>query len=254
VKILALSLLATAVSCTPAPAAAPHHVTWSYAGATAPEHWGELDPSFALCSHGTQQSPVDLPHIPASATAPAVTTHWDPLPLTIVNNGHTVQVTDSAPSSLVLDGVTYSLVQLHFHSPSEHTLEGRAFDAEVHLVHKAPDGRLAVIGVFLQSGDGAALHTIMEAIPMEPGNPMTVPGKTVDIAQLVPPSTRFLSYDGSLTTPPCTEGVRWLVAVPDPAPIGVSAPDLAKLRLALHAPAHRPTQAQGSRKVDLRGP
>ena len=251
------TLLASCGSSPPlAPAASSHRAAWTYAGATGPEHWSDLDPSFSACSRGSRQSPIDLPPPPGSSTAPAVASpHWDPVPLSIVNNGHTVQVDDAAPSSLVLDGVTYSLVQFHFHTPAEHTLEGRAFDAEVHLVHRAANGKLAVVALFFQRGaESAALRPLFDAIPMEQGAPISVPGKTLDLGALVPRAPRFLSYDGSLTTPPCTEGVRWLVVLPDPKPLEIAESDLAKLRAAVHAPNNRPQQPRNDRAIDLRAP
>jgi len=175
------------------------------------------------------------------------------VPLSIVNNGHTVEVDDEAPSSLVLDGVTYSLKQFHFHTPSEHTLEGRAFDAEMHLVHRAPDGKLAVIALLFQTGaENATLRPVFDSIPMEAGAHIAAPGKTIDLAALLSHGARFLSYEGSLTTPPCTEGVRWLVLLPDSAPLQLAERDLAKLRAAVHAPSNRPPQPLNGRIVELR--
>jgi carbonic anhydrase len=248
--VLASTLLACA-----APPASPPHVAWSYSGATSPERWGDLDPSFAACSRGTRQSPIDLPLPPATPAKPAITSlHWDPVPLAILNNGHAVQVDDPAPSAVVIDGVTYSLVQFHFHVPSEHTLGGHAFDAELHLVHKTPDGKLAVIALLFQAGaENAVLHPLLDVAPMEAHAQRAVPGKTVDVGALVPRTPRFLSYDGSLTTPPCTEGVRWFVVLPDPAPLELSQGDLATLRSAMHAPNNRPRQATHDRAIDLRG-
>jgi carbonic anhydrase len=239
-----------------APAASGHHAAWTYSGATAPDHWGKLDPAFAVCSRGTKQSPIDLPRTPAAATAPALPApHWAPVPLSIVNNGHTVQVDDVAPSSLIVDGTSYSLAQFHFHTPSEHTIEGRSFDAELHLVHRAPGGELAVIAIFFARGaENPALRPFFDSLPMEMGEPHSVPGKTIDVAALLPRVPRFLSYDGSLTTPPCTEAVRWLVVAPEPAPGELAEADLAKLRAAMHAPNTRPPQAKSGRAVDLRAP
>jgi carbonic anhydrase len=254
----ALSCVVGIVACAspppPAPVPAPHHPVWGYTGATGPEHWAELDASFAMCSHGTRQSPIDLRPRDSVPGSTLVSPHWDPVPLTIGNNGHTVQVDDAAPSSLVVDGVSYSLVQFHFHAPSEHTLEGRAFDAEMHLVHRSPDGKLAVIALFFQKGaENAALRPVFDAIPTEPGPPQGVRGKTIDVAALLPRAARYLSYDGSLTTPPCSEGVRWLLVLPDPA-LELAEPDLAKLRAAVHAPNNRPAQPGNERALQLRGP
>jgi carbonic anhydrase len=241
---------------TSAPAAVPtNQVAWGYDGALAPEHWGDLDPSFAACSAGRAQSPIDLPEtVPLRDAARVAAPRWEPVPLSAVNNGHTVEVEDSAASSLVLDGVTYSLVQLHVHVPSEHTLGGRRFDAEMHLVHRSADGKRAVVALLFRSGaDNAVLRPLFDALPMREGESRSA-GKTLDIAALLGSAPRFLVYDGSLTTPPCTEGVRWLVALPGATPLEISAADLTKLRLAVHADNHRPLQERNGRAVEARGP
>jgi carbonic anhydrase len=248
--ILGASISACGGPPAPAPVASPHHATWSYAGASGPAHWSELDPSFALCAQGTKQSPIDLPHSPVASGMTLGSPHWDPVPLSVVNNGHSIQVDDTAPSALVVDSVPYSLAQFHFHAPAEHTLEGRAFDAEMHLVHRAPDGKLAVIALFFQKGaENAALRPLFDAIPMEPGSPRSIPSKSIDVGVLVSRASRFVTYEGSLTVPPCTEGVRWIVAMPDPAPLEMAEADLAKLRTALHGSTNRPTQPRNARSV-----
>ena len=253
---LTSTMFASACASPPAPAhgAPPHHAAWTYTGATGADHWGELDPSFSLCASGATQSPIHLPRAAESMTASAIAPpHWDPVPLSIVNTGHTVQVDDAAPSSLVLDGVTYALVQFHIHTPAEHSIEGRAFDAELHLVHRAPDGKLAVMALlFVKGAENVTLRALFDAIPIDPGAPRSIPGKTIDVAALVPRAPRFLTYDGSLTTPPCSEGVRWLVVVPDPAPLEIAEADLAKLRAAVHAPTNRPEQPRHDRAIELR--
>ena len=116
-------------------------VLWTYSGDTGSAHWGALDPSFELCSHGTKQPPIDLPPS-APATAAPARPERAPIPLRVTNTGHTIQVNDSAASSFTVDGVAYTLAQFHFHSPAEHTIARRAFDAEMHLVHKSEDGNL----------------------------------------------------------------------------------------------------------------
>ena len=260
---LGLVLVAATVACSSpsAPAAptsapgAPHLSLWSYSGATGPAHWGDLDDSFALCGRGAMQSPIDLPLLRESAR-PFALPHWDPVPLTsILNTGHTVQVDDPAPSSLVLDGVTYSLLQFHFHVPADHTIEGRTFDAELHLVHRSPDGQLLAVALFFDKGaENAVLRPLFDAIPAEAGGRRSVPEATIDLGALLPRAPRFLSYQGSLTAPPCTEGVRWLIAVPDPAPLEIAEADLIKLRAAVHAPTSRPQQPRNGRAVELRAP
>jgi carbonic anhydrase len=246
---LASAFLAIMVASCSRPLEAPRHLSWSYTGATGPEHWGDLAPSFALCAHGTRQSPVDIPHDRiARLTTGMPIVHWDPVPLTVTNTGHSLQVDDSAPSDLALDGVHYSLVQFHIHAPAEHTIEGHSFDAELHLVHRSADGKLAVIALFFKSGgETPSLRPLLDAIPAEAGPPRAFPGKTLDMGALMPSSSSLVMYEGSLTTPPCAEGVRWIVVVPDHAPLEIPEADLARLRAAIHAPTNRPTQPANGR-------
>lgn len=206
------------MGCAHEPAALEAHPTtahaaahWSYEGAGGPEHWAELDPQFAACGVGTHQSPID---IPASAEPHAldVTFAYAPSPLVEVNNGHTVEVDYAPGSSLVMDGTTYDLAQMHFHAPSEHTLAGRSFPMELHLVHKSAGGELSVVGILLGEGEeNPAFREVLSHLPEEPGAQVTDPEIAVDPAVLLPAARTAWRYEGSLTTPPCTEGVHWAV-------------------------------------------
>lgn len=192
----------------PAPADAPH---WSYSGEDGPDHWGSLSPDYAKCSEGQEQSPVDIP-----ASAPVNTTgltfNYKPSNLTILNNGHTVQANYDPGSSITLDGTTYNLVQFHFHAPSEHTIAGQHSPLELHLVHQSAAGNLAVVGVMINSGAAnAAYDPVMNNLPAQEQAATPVAGVTVDAASLLPADRSYYRYNGSLTTPPCSEGVRWHV-------------------------------------------
>ncbi len=240
---------APATSATPAASAkAPH---WSYDGELGPSHWGAIDPSFAACASGASQSPVNLlaASMKVSGKPPAPPS-WAPVPLKIVNNGHTIQVDDTAPSSFVVDGATYALKNFHFHSPSEHTIDGRSYDVEMHFVHKTPDGKIAVVALMFDRGRAnEGLAPLWGAMPSVAGPPVTN-AATIDVQTLLPKAPKYLRYDGSLTVPPCTEGVTWLVVVPDPAaPLELSDAQIAQLRGALHSPTNRPVQPLGARPV-----
>jgi carbonic anhydrase len=200
----------------PAPAAPGHHAHWSYTG-DEPLHWGDLDPAYIACKTGADQSPMELPLLPSRHEAAPPRPTWAPVPLRLTNNGHTVQVDDTAPSSVVVDGTIYKLVQFHFHSPSDHVIDGHHFAVEMHLVHKSDDGKLLAMAIFFESGaENATLAPVWNAIPSSTdGPPVVVPGVTIDIQALLPNAPRYLRYNGSLTVPPCTEGVTWLVVVPD---------------------------------------
>jgi carbonic anhydrase len=192
-------------------ALAQEDVHWSYEGDTGPEHWGSLSPDFATCAKGVEQSPVD---IPANALLnPAdLAFSYQPSAVTIFNNGHTIQVNYDPGSSLTLNGVKYDLVQFHFHTASEHAIGGQHEPMEIHFVHRNAQGGLAVVGVLLKSGgENATYAPIFQNLPPQASQPAPVAGATVDANQLLPAQRTFWRYNGSLTTPPCTEGVKWLV-------------------------------------------
>ncbi len=229
------------------------HAHWTYSGETGPAHWAELDPAFAACRDGRVQTPIDLPapaaSSPASTARPSWT--WMPLPLRAVNDGHTVRVEAPPGSGLTLEGARYELKQMHFHSPSEHTIAGRAFDAELHLVHSAANGRLLVVGVlFARGAENATLRALFDSLPRQGGAKVERTSEALDVAALVAPTSRLLRYDGSLTTPPCTEGVTWLVVEPDAsAPLTLSPAQIDAYRAAMPGPTARPVQPSGGRAV-----
>jgi carbonic anhydrase len=261
-RVLALGLaaLAGATGCAAAPppavdpspsppAAAVVHAHWSYAGDDGPERWGDLDPSYELCKIGAAQSPVDLPAASARHGPGPLSPRWDPVPLQLTNNGHAIQVDDAASSSFIVEGTTYRLVQFHFHSPSEHTMGGRRFGAEMHLVHKSEGGRLLVVAILFGIGaENASLAAVWKAMPAHPGPSASVPGVSIDLGSLLPKEPRYMRYDGSLTTPPCTEGVTWLVVEPDPSQ-QLSPEQIEALRASTQPTTNRPVQRLGSREV-----
>lgn len=207
-------LCATALAAEPAqnaphPAGAPQH--WGYEGDAGPSHWGELSADFRTCTIGVQQAPIDLSGAIKAQPGPLQVEHR-PMPLRVVNNGHTIQVNTPPGNRLEIAGKAYDLLQFHFHHPSEHLLAGKAFDLECHFVHKAADGALAVIGVFIRPGAAnASLTPIWQAMPSAAGPEKTVSGVLVDTAGLLPKQRGYYRYFGSLTTPPCSEGITWTV-------------------------------------------
>lgn len=195
---------------------------WSYAGETGPEHWGALADENAACSVGARQSPVDIAEA-IRAELPPLRPDWKPGG-TMVNNGHTIQVAVPAGSTLARGDRLYTLVQFHFHAPSEHLVAGRPAAMEVHFVHRAVEGSgLGVLGVLMEPGDAnPAFARLAAAFPGEPGG---MAATDVDPAGLLPPSLAYWSYEGSLTTPPCSEIVDWMVAM---QPVAVDAADIAR--------------------------
>jgi carbonic anhydrase len=193
------------------PAIASGPVHWSYEGAEGPQHWGELSPDFALCSGGTEQSPVDVPG--TAAVNPAeIVFNYQPTALTILNNGHTVQVNYDPGSSIDVGGKTYELKQFHFHTPSELTVDSNHTDMEMHLVHQSADGQLAVVGVMLRRGcENPVYQPVFANLPAQESEPAAVGDVTVNAGDLLPQERTYYRYNGSLTTPPCSEGVQWLL-------------------------------------------
>jgi carbonic anhydrase len=179
---------------------------WSYSGPSGPTHWGDL------CARGTAQSPINI----RSATVtrrnlPELAFHYRPEPLHIVDNGHSVEVDTAGQSSLTWGGAQFQLVQFHFHKPSEETIDGRHFDMVAHLVHRDKDGHLLVVAVPLSAGAPSPLiGTLWRNVSSQKGREVSPAGVSVDPSQLLPTNHHYFTYLGSLTTPPCTEGVRWV--------------------------------------------
>ena len=183
---------------------------WTYEGHEGPEHWAELSPDFKSCELGVQQSPIDLAG-PVPAKIGVVAPAFKPVPLVVLNNGHTIQVNCAPGGGSEIAGTRYELLQFHFHHPSEHLLNGKAFAMELHFVHKSAEGNLAVLGVLIRPGaENATLAPVWKAMPSEKGEPVNA-GVTVDPSALLPKDHTYFRYYGSLTTPPCSEGVLWTV-------------------------------------------
>ena len=170
-----------------------------------------MKPDFAACKTGLRQSPIDIRN-PVLAALDPITFHYEESPLKVTNNGHTIQV-DLQPGSFILvSGERYELVQLHFHTPSEERINGRGFDMVAHLVHKSAQGKLAVVAVLLTAGQAhAAIENIWNTMPGTPGRTRERPEVQFNPLALLPADRAYYSFQGSLTTPPCTEGVQWLV-------------------------------------------
>lgn len=225
----------------PAEHDAPH---WTYEGEAGPDHWAALSEEFAACGSGLAQSPIDIGE-PAEADLSNIVFHYSPSAIKVLNNGHTVQVNYDTGSYIELDGMRYDLAQFHFHAPSEHSVDGVLADAEIHLVHKSADDKLAVVGVLLNEGAAnEAYQSVMDNLPATE-SPETTVAAMVDAAALLPAVQTTYRYAGSLTTPPCSEGVAWNVMT---MPVELSAEQLAAYT-AIFSGNNRPVQALGDRAL-----
>ena len=221
---------------SPPPRQSPR-VEFGYSGPTGPDHWADLSKSYAICSTGQQESPIDL-RAAIGADLGAIGFAWKPLPLRATNNGHTVQFDAPPGSSILLGGNRYALAQFHIHHPSEHLLDGQRFPLEIHFVHTLADGRIGVVGVFVQDGKAnSTLQRLLDTIPDQVD--ATATGGTFDPNDLLPTNRSFYRYEGSLTTPPCAEKVDWIVLR---SPIQASAAQIAQFQAIFPFNA-RPLQA-----------
>ncbi|AVF36848.1 carbonic anhydrase [Rahnella sikkimica] len=220
----------------------PH---WSYDGDEAPQNWSKLSPDFHLCEQGKMQSPIDIKD--------ALKVHAHPLdvrytlpPVNVVNNGHSVQVNVREGDFITLDGEKFVLQQFHFHAPSENTLNGKSFPMEAHFVHMDADGEIAVVAVMFETGAAnPELEKIWQQMPEKTGETVTLKSN-VALSALLPKDLTHYRYSGSLTTPPCTEGVRWLVIK---QPQTLSEQQLEKFQHVLHHANNRPVQSLHGRVI-----
>lgn len=186
--------------------------SWGYQGQLGPAHWADLNPKFKLCKKGKRQSPISLKSKLKHSGVP-IHFLYRASPLKILNNGHTIQVNPQKGSAIRLGNNKFELAQLHFHSPSEHLLQGKSYPLEMHLVHKNEVGNLAVVGVLFKEGsENRFLGDIWSHLPETQKVIRMVSSVLVNPMNLLPQEHQFFQYSGSLTTPPCTEDVEWNIS------------------------------------------
>jgi carbonic anhydrase len=245
---VSFALVLLALTLTGAPAAAAESCSFSYEGATGPEHWWEIcPPRNFTCVAGTRQSPIDLPAAPESSL-PKLVFKYRPTPFEVENNGHTIEVKVGPGNFVRIGQERYKLVQFHFHTPSEHRLQGQTYPMELHFVHSNALGELAVVGVFLREGAAnPVIQKIWDHIPhgADLADAQGEEGEEIDPEDLLPANREYYRYAGSLTTPPCTEGVRWHV-LHDPVDVSAAQIDDFQEIFPLNA---RPLQPLNSRRV-----
>ena len=218
---------------------------WSYIGEEGPQFWARLQPDYALCRSGLRQSPIDIQKSWKLAKN-GVQPRYNPGPMQVVNNGHTIQSNFASGSKLALLGVDYQLKQMHFHAPSEHLINGVIYPLELHFVHAKDSGELAVLGVLVESGSqNAELEKFIRNAPQRKGKEQVSAGHNFDPRRLLPRQPAVYQYLGSLTTPPCSEGVKWSVFK---EPIQASQEQIARLKM-LYPNNSRPVQDLNNRVV-----
>jgi carbonic anhydrase len=246
---MALVWLTAAAVLLPEGARAQWKTPWDYEGATGAKHWSELDPDYAVCNVGKEQSPIDIQKA-EKAELPAIRFVDKGAPLKyLINNGHTIRVNYHTPGSgdfLIVGEKRYELTQFHFHRPSEEYIHGQSFDMTLHLMYQASDGKVAGVAVLLKSGSAnATIQQIWDHMPLAEGKEEEIPGVEINPAGLLPRDTAYYSYMGSLTAPPCTEGVTWYVLK---TPVDISAEEI-KAFAKLYPHDVRPIQPLNGRVV-----
>lgn len=188
-----------------------HH--WSYSGKEGPGKWASLEPDFFECKDGQHQSPINIHTLAATKSdLSKLEFHYNLTPPTIIDNGHTIEITSPPGNTLTIDGKSYELKQFHFHHPSEEHIDGHRFDMVAHLVHEDAAENIVVVAVLLKAGGANSLiDTIWKNTPATKQKPLTPPGVFIDLNKLLPNSLGYYTFPGSLTTPPCTEIVTWYV-------------------------------------------
>lgn len=235
------SLFAALLLCPTAFAATPH---WEYGGEAGPAKWANLTPEYGQCA-GSNQSPVNLTGLVEAELAP-LQFHYQAGGRSVTNNGHTVQVDYAPGSTLELDGMRFTLKQFHFHAPSENLIEGKSYPLEGHLVHANDKGELAVVAVMFEPGGAnPALGQAWQSLPAKAGEHHELK-EPVSAEQLLPARRDYYRFSGSLTTPPCSEGVRWLVMKD---PVQVSQAQIDTFKAVMHHPNNRPVQPLNGRLV-----
>ncbi|MDB5933409.1 MAG: carbonate dehydratase [Massilia sp.] len=227
-----------------APAMPRHSNHWSYEGENGPANWGRINQDWAKCGTGTRQSPIDL-RDGMKVDLEQIAFDYHPTGFSVIDNGHTIEVGVGYGSFITVQNRTFELVQFHFHRPSEERINGKGTEMVVHLVHKDAEGKLAVVAVLLQRGaQNSMIQTVWNNLPLEKQLTVT-PAVALDVNEILPARRDYFTFMGSLTTPPCSEGVLWLV-MKEPMPASPAQMALFSRLYPLNA---RPIQAGGGRVI-----
>ena len=187
-----------------------HGTLWSYEGETGPANWARINPDWAACGSGARQSPIDIRDGIKLDLEPIVF-DYQPSSFTVIDNGHTIEVTLGTGNFITIMNRRYELQQFHFHRPSEERINGKSFDMSVHLVHRDGAGRQAVVALLLERGIAQnTIQAVWNNLPLEK-NEIVRPSTELDASDLLPLQREYFIYMGSMATPPCSEGVLWMV-------------------------------------------
>lgn len=248
-SLLIVAFLAGCATPETTPEAAPaeshtESAKWTYQSETGPANWGTLSAEYATCGTGMAQSPIDLPLASANVTdLPALMFDYSATTLSLSDTGHGYKAAPDGSHTLSIGGDTYRLLQFHAHTPSEHTIEGESFPMEIHFVHQSEVGELAVVGMMIEEGDeNSAFQTVIDGIRSG-----SMEAEVENPAALLPDSLAYFAYSGSLTTPPCTEDVRWNVLRESTS---MSAEQIAVFAEA-HGLTNRPVQPSNDRAISI---
>ena len=245
-RMQSIALASALALVTAAYAEEPHH-DWDYGAEHGPRHWGELKAEYGSCGVGKAQSPIDIRGAVPSELAP-IRFDYHATPLHIIDNGHTIQVNTGPGSAISVGEQRYELVQFHFHKPSEERINGKGYPMVAHLVHKNAQGQLAVVAVLLQQGaQNSLVQTLWAHLPHEKEKELALDKVSIDAARLLPHNHAYYTFTGSLTTPPCSEGVTWFVLK---APMQLSQAQIARFGK-LYSGNARPVQALNGRVVKV---
>lgn len=223
----ALPLLLVLAACSPKKPAAtdaahagPPVTKWTYDGDTGPDHWAQLGGAAAQCGNGIRQSPVDIPGNPKPQRGHVVL-NYNSVMATIQNTGKTIRIAPENAGAIEIDGTAYDLKYIEFHSPSEHTINGHRSTMESQFVHEDAKGNRVIVAVLYDVGVAdPMLGSLWTYLPTDPGQPIPLQDLLINAQDLMPTIQDFYVYSGSLTTPPCSEGVTWMVYS---APMSISA-------------------------------
>ena len=226
-----------------------HDAEWGYTGKQGPEYWGPLSPKYHLAKDGKQQSPIDITTknaIPESL--PSLKFNYREERISAINNGHSIQHNEQPGSFLHVGDHAYSLEQYHVHVPSEHTIDGKHADMEIHFVHKSSSGEVVVLAVMVYADSKNPVNVpSYKVLPKQTGETMVADHASRNAMDLIPKDHSYWQYMGSFTTPPCGEGIRWIMMK---TPISTTPPVLAELKGILGG-NNRPVQGLNGRQVSV---